>query len=59
MQKRVEILGGGTFSYVRNHLAICAPAFGETAYKISCLFHHDGIFNQYISEQDMLNLTVS
>lgn len=31
MNKRVVILGGGTFSYVRAHLALAAPAFGETA----------------------------
>ncbi len=30
-KKRVVILGGGTFNYVRNHLAIAAPAFGTTA----------------------------
>ena len=29
--KKIIVLGGGTFSYVRNHLAICAPAFGDTA----------------------------
>lgn len=29
--KQIHIFGGGTFSYVRNHLALCAPAFGETA----------------------------
>lgn len=29
--KKVHIFGGGTFSYVRNHLALCAPAFGATA----------------------------
>lgn len=28
---KVYILGGGTISYVRNHLALCAPAFGKTA----------------------------
>jgi hypothetical protein len=27
----IHILGGGTFSYVRNHLALAAPAFGATA----------------------------
>ncbi len=25
------IYGGGTMNYVRNHLALCAPAFGKTA----------------------------
>lgn len=27
----IYILGGGTFSYVRSHLALAAPAFGQTA----------------------------
>lgn len=31
MNKRIIVLGGGTFSYVRAHLALAAPAFGETA----------------------------
>lgn len=31
MKKRVVILGGGTFSHVRTHLALAAPAFGTTA----------------------------
>lgn len=30
-KKKIVILGGGTFSYVRNHLALAAPAFGTTA----------------------------
>lgn len=34
MSKRTYILGGGTFSHVRNHLSIAAPAFGETAIAI-------------------------
>jgi len=31
MKKRVIIIGGGTFSHVRTHLALAAPAFGATA----------------------------
>lgn len=34
MQKNVYILGGGTFNHVRAHLALAAPAFGETARNI-------------------------
>lgn len=30
----IHIFGGGTFSHVRNHLALAAPAFGTTANKI-------------------------
>jgi hypothetical protein len=29
--KSVVILGGGTLSHIRNHLALCAPAYGDTA----------------------------
>ena len=29
--KKIVIIGGGTISHVRNHLALCAPAFGSTA----------------------------
>jgi hypothetical protein len=33
--KTVNIVGGGTFNFVRNHLALAAPAFGETAKAIA------------------------
>lgn len=29
--KKIYVLGGGTFSHVRNHLSLATPAFGETA----------------------------
>jgi phosphopantothenoylcysteine synthetase/decarboxylase len=32
--KKVVILGGGTFEPIRNHLALSAPAFGNTAIQI-------------------------
>lgn len=32
--KTVHIIGGGTLSHVRNHLAIAAPAFGATAKRL-------------------------
>lgn len=35
--KQIHILGGGTFSYVRNHLALAMPAFGTTAKRIADL----------------------
>lgn len=44
MNKKILILGGGTFSHVRNHLALAAPAFGKTAKQLHklCLerFHN-------------------
>lgn len=33
--KRVVIYGGGTVSYIRNHLALCAPAYGGTARRLA------------------------
>lgn len=36
MNKKV-IIFGGTFSYVRSHLAIAAPAFGETACQLNLI----------------------
>ncbi len=32
--KTIHILGGGTFSHVRNHLALAMPAFGSTAKRL-------------------------
>lgn len=42
-KKTVEIIGGGTFSHLRNHLALSAPAFGTTAIKLAemCKEHSD------------------
>ena len=33
--KRIVIYGGGTVSHVRNHLALCAPAYGSTARRLA------------------------
>lgn len=31
MNKKVIILGGGTVSHIKSHLALTAPAYGNTA----------------------------
>lgn len=36
----IVIYGGGTFSHLRNHLALAAPAFGGTARKLHALLKH-------------------
>lgn len=36
--KKVHIIGGGTVSHIRPHLALCAPAYGGTARKLNDLF---------------------
>lgn len=38
MSKQIHILGGGTFSHIRNHLALATPSFGTTAKKMASLF---------------------
>jgi len=35
MKKKVYIIGGGTVSHVRSHLALCAPAYGAAARKLA------------------------
>lgn len=37
IKKQIHIYGGGTFSYVRTHLALAMPAFGETAKRLKVL----------------------
>jgi hypothetical protein len=37
LKKQIHIYGGGTFSYVRTHLALAMPAFGETAKRLKVL----------------------
>lgn len=33
--KLVHVIGGGTISHIRNHLALCAPAYGTTARRLA------------------------
>lgn len=35
--KKIYVMGGGTISHIRNHLALCAPAFGSTARDIATM----------------------
>jgi phosphopantothenoylcysteine synthetase/decarboxylase len=37
--KKIVIIGGGTMMHVKNHLALCAPAYGSTANTIMKLCH--------------------
>lgn len=45
---KIHIFGGGTVQYVRNHLALCTPAYGETA---------RFLFDQFGAEVAQLHLT--
>ena len=38
----IHIIGGGTFSHIRSHLALAVPAFGETARKLNHMFWDTG-----------------
>lgn len=35
--RRIVVLGGGTITPVRNHLALCAPAYGSTARRLASM----------------------
>lgn len=52
MKKTVEIIGGGTVSHVRSHLAVSAVAYGHTARKLKelCEKHSDKLnVNLYLT----------
>lgn len=54
----IHIFGGGTFSHVRNHLALAAPAFGSTARKIYDLVQLEHLQNMgRFCESPHLHLT--
>lgn len=36
-KRRIVVIGGGTISHVRAHLALCAPAYGKTARELTVL----------------------
>lgn len=38
--KKIAIIGGGTNSYIANHLALSAPAYGTTANELAYKFSH-------------------
>lgn len=44
---KIAIIGGGTFSYVRAHLALATPAFGETANRLLEIFHNLDVDKEY------------
>jgi len=57
MMHKIHVFGGGTFSHVRNHMALAAPAFGETAkYLHKELLYHR--FDEFSRDRSM-TLTMS
>jgi hypothetical protein len=53
--KNIHIIGGGTFNFVRNHLALAAPAFGSTARRLYDLTD-DMIDNNYNADEYNIHL---
>lgn len=51
--KMIYVIGGGTFSHVRNHLALAAPAFGTTARRLFELFADE--LDEFADELDELD----
>lgn len=45
--QNIHVLGGGTFTHVRNHLALSAPAFGSTAKHIKAVIDSTIDTNRY------------
>lgn len=53
-RKRIVIFGGGTVSHIRNHLALCAPAYGGTARRLAKIYaaelESQGLASDYVVE---------
>ncbi len=47
--KTIEIIGGGTVSHVRNHLALTATAYGGTARMLQALCYEEGVDHYQIN----------
>lgn len=52
MERKTIILGGGTFYYVRNHLALAAPAFGRTARRLNELMPESDLVLTKMADQN-------
>jgi hypothetical protein len=47
MKKKICIIGGGTVAHIRNHFAVCAPAYGATAKDIESILYSLGAFQKF------------
>jgi hypothetical protein len=52
--KKIILIGGGTFSHVRSHLALAAPAFGATVQTLHKLFQEKVIAHNVIEDNKFL-----
>lgn len=57
MTHKVIVFGGGTFNHVSCHLALCAPAFGETAKRLHKLFQENGTLDSHLVLTKMADST--
>lgn len=48
MQGTIHIFGGGTVQHVRNHFALCAPAYGTFARKLADKLRKPGLLNRLL-----------
>lgn len=56
--RRIIVLGGGTVTPVRNHLALCAPAYGATARTLAGLFEAE-LERQGLAEDHQVELVLT
>lgn len=56
MNKKIIIFGGGTVSHIKNHLALCAPAYGSTAKRINELIDREERFDNFDVEMKLTKM---
>ncbi len=52
--KKIHIIGGGTFSHIRNHLSLAAPAFGQTANWLDEIFYDAIFFDKNVGNMEVV-----
>jgi len=57
--KKIHIYGGGTFTYVRTHLALAMPAFGGTARRLAEIIQIDERFKNMSVETHLTKMADS
>ena len=49
--KNIHVFGGGTVAHITNHFAVCAPAYGSTAYHLRQIILTDTRFDNVFNTQ--------
>lgn len=55
--KNIHIFGGGTVAHIANHFAVCAPAYGHTAKRLSGILFWDLRYDSFCKYTELTKMT--